>query len=171
MTGPSLDAARPSQVFEPLKWPEREDWRGNSGLYFVQAETGQIKIGRTYDMRSRLAALQSYSPVPLHLIGWVRFVGKRLERRIHQALSAAHLHSEWFAPTAEVCALVQLARTVDEDGFAAHAEGLPVVAQERRCRRGHLVGNEDRACRECAVVRQQQYAVRKADRIRSGAAQ
>lgn len=67
-------------------------------LYVIgPADGDRIKIGISFDVPKRLAALQSGSPVELRVIGsWVCGNAKQVEKRMHKRLAAARLHGEWF---------------------------------------------------------------------------
>ncbi len=64
-------------------------------LYAIQGEmTRHVKIGRTTDLQSRVAALRTMSPDILHVIG--TDTRGMCEGEIHTALSQYRLHGEWF---------------------------------------------------------------------------
>lgn len=54
-----------------------------------------VKIGCTGDLRKRLGALQSASPLPLAII-WRQVGGYALEQHLHQTLSRRRVRGEWF---------------------------------------------------------------------------
>lgn len=65
-------------------------------VYFVQSgDRGDIKIGLTADMESRLAELQCGNPVRLHVVGVV--TGDwALEQSLHARFAEGRIHGEWF---------------------------------------------------------------------------
>lgn len=71
-------------------------------VYAVQiGPDGPIKIGLSYDPRSRFAQLQSASPYELRLLGCI--VGNPLvEQTLHENLAAHHIRGEWFHPAPAV---------------------------------------------------------------------
>jgi hypothetical protein len=73
--------------------------------YFVGAATGPIKIGRTDDLRGRLARLQTGSPLRLHVWGAVALDRLRhdgpgdpptFEAECHRRLADHRCRGEWF---------------------------------------------------------------------------
>lgn len=76
-----------------------------SCVYFVQAGPvrgyGLVKIGRTKNVRSRMAELQVGCPVDLNLIAHIEVgaYSPTVERQLHERFSAFRRpHSEWFSP-------------------------------------------------------------------------
>jgi hypothetical protein len=77
-------------------------------VYFVGAEGSEpIKIGVTDDVPARLQAMQTGCPRRLYCIVAVSG-GRALETWLHRALAPIRLHGEWFAPRAELMALIEL---------------------------------------------------------------
>jgi len=75
-------------------------------VYFVQAEGGgPIKIGRATDVERRVADLQRYSPLPLHVLA-VAEGGSALETRLHQRFANTRKHGEWFEPSESIMAVI-----------------------------------------------------------------
>ena len=75
-------------------------------VYFVRAETGQIKIGVATCTTKRLRGLRSASPVALRLLARVRG-GATLEAEYHARFAAHRLHGEWFAPHPDILAEIE----------------------------------------------------------------
>ena len=73
-------------------------WRqpkGQEEIYFIRAGNGLIKIGITNNIKYRLDALRTMSPVELTLLGtWSG--NQKLETKIHQYLKKYRQHGEWF---------------------------------------------------------------------------
>jgi DNA-binding transcriptional regulator YiaG len=68
-------------------------------IYFVQAEGGgPIKIGRTIDLRKRMASFQCVSPVPLRVLA-VMPGGPLAEFELHGRFAAHRTYGEWFNPS------------------------------------------------------------------------
>ena len=66
-------------------------------VYFVQIETGPIKIGTSdiVSFKGRLEGLQNGSPHPLRVLATI--AGDRsLERDLHEQLAAYRIRGEWF---------------------------------------------------------------------------
>lgn len=65
-------------------------------VYFIAAvDAGKIKIGKTVDLKKRLASLSTMSPVDVTLVCSVDY-DDGLEGRIHRHLSEYRSHGEWF---------------------------------------------------------------------------
>jgi hypothetical protein len=88
-------------------WPSNREEQAYAGrrddltVYFVRADTGEIKIGIATDPDARLRALQVGSPVKLGLL--VTCPGGRpKEAEYHQRFAAHRLHGEWFEPHPDI---------------------------------------------------------------------
>ncbi len=81
--------------------------RRSSSVYFIQAETGQIKIGRAFDVGARQSAMRTMSPVPLTLLCAISG-DMRVELGYHKRFAEHRLHGEWFAPHPDI--LAEIAR-------------------------------------------------------------
>lgn len=89
----------PDRCSEP---PPSPVWR----VYFVRAETGQIKIGRSIDPLGRLGELQTGSPNALKLIAHVEEAGDITERTLHRRFEESRVSGEWFLPSDELLELI-----------------------------------------------------------------
>ncbi len=68
-----------------------------SVVYFVQSDTGPIKIGVTSALKLRLAELQTGCPYALTLL--LAIPGdQKVERRLHGFFSESRTKGEWFRP-------------------------------------------------------------------------
>ena len=81
-------------------------------VYFIQMDgDGPIKIGSTWNVPTRLRALQHANPAVLSLLDAVRCVNKSealtLERSLHQQLQKSCIRGEWYEATAEVMATIR----------------------------------------------------------------
>lgn len=84
-------------------------------VYFIQAESGPVKIGYSSDVPQRLAQLQSGMREIMTLKATVS--GDRaLENYFHQTLRQSRVIGEWFSPTPMVIETIQ---AVAERGLAA----------------------------------------------------
>lgn len=105
-------------------------------LYFVQAETGQIKIGIATNLRKRMSGLQGASPVKLTLLLAVHG-GRTAEATLHQKFDAHRLHGEWFGPAPEILAEIERLRAV-------HGEHIiPEEPKRNPCRPPILANTKD----------------------------
>jgi hypothetical protein len=84
-------------------------------VYLIGGEASPlVKIGRSIDVRARLATLQSMSPVKLAVL-WQTIGGAELELALHRHFDARRCHGEWFefpdhdAPEQVVRALPEIA--------------------------------------------------------------
>lgn len=94
-------ALYPPKVIDPR--PGRYD---ELRVYFIQAASGQIKIGIAADPTARLRDLQVGSPVPLALVCDCGG-GRPQEREYHRRFAAYRVHGEWFEPSAEIIAEIE----------------------------------------------------------------
>ena len=67
-------------------------------IYFVEAENGLVKIGRTINLERRMQDLENISPIPLRLLIAVNCDGKasKVEVAIHNKFGTQRHHGEWF---------------------------------------------------------------------------
>lgn len=81
-------------------------------VYFIQSETGLIKIGASHDPGQRIKALQAMSPAKLTILATVSgHIGD--ERAYHKQFAAHRSHGEWFHPHPDILAeITRLARSV-----------------------------------------------------------
>lgn len=94
-----------------------------SFVYFVQDESGPIKIGRTFRVKGRFVQLQRSNAGNLRLLCAIPG-GPRLELALHSAFRDARLHHEWFRPTEALLALVA-------EIVAAKEEQLGILQSQR----------------------------------------
>jgi hypothetical protein len=95
-------------------------------VYFVQAATGQIKIGTTAYLERRLAILRGQSPVEITLLANVS--GKRVdEYALHTQFAAHRLHGEWFEPHPDILAEIDRVRAP-----FPHPTAEPMTAEKER---------------------------------------
>ncbi len=88
----------------------------NRDVYFIRAETGQIKIGVAADAQKRLASLQCASPVKLELVAVCKGGGER-ESEYHYRFMEYRLHGEWFEPHRKVLKeIARLSLTLEGEG-------------------------------------------------------
>jgi hypothetical protein len=76
-------------------------------VYFIRAgDIGPIKIGMSRNVESRLAKMQTDTPMLLKLLGCIPG-GKTEEHNLHLRLSAYRVSGEWFRPDPVVIAAVE----------------------------------------------------------------
>lgn len=94
-------------------------------VYFVQAQSGPVKIGWTHDVAKRVDHIQTHNHEQVSLLGIVAGTSEG-EAWIHRALSAHRIRGEWFAYTPEVKVFVAnlLAERGRRDAVSATAEGV-----------------------------------------------
>lgn len=107
------DAFPPPEAFEACNEQVRYavlDKAAERWVYFVRAETGQVKIGVATCTTRRLRGLQTCSPVRLHLEAQTRG-GATLESQYHARFAAHRLHGEWFSPHPDILAEIDRLNT------------------------------------------------------------
>ena len=67
-------------------------------VYFIEADNGLVKIGKSKDVRKRLNALRGASPISLRLLFSIDCNGQAIktEKRFHKMFAAKRKHGEWF---------------------------------------------------------------------------
>ena len=96
-------------------------------VYFVEAPSERlIKIGKTRDIRQRMATLTAASPAPLRLLGVVLHQYGRYELHLHAHFAHLRAHSEWFRVAPELRRFIRRMT-----GFYGPAE-RPVIAPWNR---------------------------------------
>ena len=78
-----------------------------SCVYFIEADNGLIKIGRSQNVMQRFAGLAAASPTPLRLLGFIADTVSCHETRLHELFAAQRHHGEWFTPTPELHAAIR----------------------------------------------------------------
>jgi hypothetical protein len=97
-------------------------------IYFVQAQSGEIKIGSTNHWARRFAALRYDADGPLRCLALID--GDMAdERALHKRFADYRIHGEWFSPAPDVLAFI--------GGETSSAEWLPKPVE--RPRGGRLV--------------------------------
>lgn len=104
MTIDQLDALVRKAVREELAALDAE--RRGPFVYFVQAHSGRIKIGRSVNPVVRLGALRSGSPEPLFLLG-VMLGDFADERALHARFRACRISGEWFSPVPKLLEFIR----------------------------------------------------------------
>lgn len=68
-------------------------------VYFIQADSGPIKIGFTRDLRQRISSLEGHERLRL-LAAFDG--GRKLEKRLHRLFRPHRKRGEWFWPHAHI---------------------------------------------------------------------
>lgn len=89
----------------------RQKVRASTTVYFIEAETGLIKIGASHNPDQRIKELRAMSPVKLTILATVSGrIGD--ERAYHKQFAAHRSHGEWFHPHPDILAeITRLARS------------------------------------------------------------
>lgn len=76
-------------------------------VYFIQAvDGGPIKIGKAFNVRERLAGLQTGNPKELRILG--AMVGDTdVEGKVHKEFAGSRIRGEWFEPSEELYDYIQ----------------------------------------------------------------
>ena len=75
-------------------------------VYFVQDETGPVKIGWTRNLIRRLSQLNTSNPRRLRILG-VTGGQEREERRIHSRFRHLRIKNEWFRNDKELLDFIE----------------------------------------------------------------
>jgi hypothetical protein len=92
-------------------------------VYFIQASTGEVKIGISQAVDDRFESMRAMSPVPLRLVGIIRDGGRKREAELHTRFARHRLHHEWFSPAVldDIEALPDLERPRRDDSLGEYA--------------------------------------------------
>lgn len=99
-------------------------------IYFIQDESGPVKIGWTSDRKrptERLIGLQAGNPRTLSLLGVVSGTLED-EAQLHAQFEHAHIRGEWFNPVPELLAYIAAHAVMPDKekaaGFKVRPNGL-----------------------------------------------
>ena len=73
--------------------------------YFMRADNGLIKIGKSTHVEHRLAQLKTLSPVDIVLINTP--LCDASESELHERFAHLRHHGEWFTPDVELCEYIE----------------------------------------------------------------
>ena len=77
-------------------------------VYFVQQGlTGNIKIGYSENLKSRISNLQTSSPEKLRLLHAIPASGQQDETRFHEMFKHKRSHGEWFEYCSKIIAFIE----------------------------------------------------------------
>jgi len=74
-------------------------------VYFMHAENGLIKIGKSTDVKARLSQLQTLSPISIRIINTPLCTATEAE--LHQRFAHLRDHGEWFTPGKELLDFIE----------------------------------------------------------------
>jgi hypothetical protein len=98
---------KPGERNPEIKCGVRERGHGGS-VYFVQHNSGPIKIGVAIDIERRVDELQIANPFPVFLLGSIWFdevrEAYRCERELHFKFKDCRVRGEWFEPSESLVA-------------------------------------------------------------------
>lgn len=76
---------------------ENGDSKKKRGVYFIKADSGLTKIGKTTNLQNRLSALQTSSPCVLTLEWFIETDSEEsLEQELHGVFDEKRVRGEWF---------------------------------------------------------------------------
>ncbi len=75
-------------------------------IYFIQAESGAIKIGFTTDLTRRFLDLSIANHAQLTVLG-VIYGGQNQEKKLHRQFEHLNLKGEWFESALELLAFIE----------------------------------------------------------------
>lgn len=88
-------------------------WRSravSTFVYFIQTESGTIKIGQSLDINGRMQSLQRSSGEMMRLVGWIHdtnVIKTPLETKLHRRFAKARVMGEWFRPVPELIEYIE----------------------------------------------------------------
>lgn len=113
-----------------LDFPQNANYSGSPCLYFIYFIDcgGHIKIGSTFDLKSRLTSIQTSNPSPIsHNHGQV-------EKALHEIFHDAHIRGEWYNLTEQdidrikavsIDVILQIAHKMEEIRKRKTSDQLP----------------------------------------------
>jgi len=91
----------------PIPDPTPDKKSSFAHIYLIRASTGECKIGVSRNAQTRLAQLQTASPVPLTLLHCFPAMNARgVEAELHKRFDVKRVRNEWFLLSAEDIAVV-----------------------------------------------------------------
>lgn len=112
-TEPEIEQDLASIIDGLVEYSERK--KIFSRCYFVGGDHGAIKIGHSINVYSRLAAIQSHSPIPVKILAHVAG-GAVVEAAYHTHFQSIRLHGEWFERTPEILAEIERLNNIESNG-------------------------------------------------------
>ena len=101
------------------------------GVYFIQSESGKIKIGYTTDLKLRIREFQNQFPDPIKLIGFIENEEPIMEKALHALFRHHHDHNEWFKPHPEILEYIEKHQTKAE--WETRIEFKQEIKAELKC--------------------------------------
>jgi hypothetical protein len=111
-----LDSLNKSILDLPKPTTEQREWMtknkrkwSNRRIYFIQCETGEIKIGTANKVRERLAIFQIGCPFKLKLLKSMRVKDCGLtEKDLFRRFKKYRKRGEWFYPAEEILKFIEM---------------------------------------------------------------
>jgi hypothetical protein len=76
-------------------------YRDALSVYFMKYGDALVKIGYSGNIPKRLVHIQSFCPLPVTLLGWMRG-GPNHELALHKKFAESRSHGEWFHLTPDI---------------------------------------------------------------------
>ena len=125
--------------------------RGTSVVYFLMVG-GNIKIGFTRNLKKRIKNHKTHTSLKIEVLGFFRG-SRKTELDLHAHFHDLRVTGEWFRPSADLLAFIDMARAIEASGAIAANSGTDygfseggIVSTARRAQ-------HDRVCEgpECAA--------------------
>lgn len=84
-------------------------------VYFIQYPSGEIKIGKSVDPKTRIGWFQTTVPQPLKVLGLMEGSIKE-EKMLHKKFKHINVRGEWFLPNEELLEFI-LSNKISETFF------------------------------------------------------
>lgn len=86
----------------------------NGDVYFIQGISGgPIKIGKSVNVYSRLAALQTGHHEEFKILAIIKDGGFVLEKNLHNKFGKYNVRGEWFEPVPELLEYIEQNKSID----------------------------------------------------------
>ncbi len=83
--------------YKASPYPEHQNYPNPGYVYFIKADNGLIKIGRTQNIGQRMKELKTMSPEKLTLFHSVKCINYiEAEKKAHFIFDVYRVHGEWF---------------------------------------------------------------------------
>ena len=78
-------------------------------VYFIESDSGYVKIGKTVNLKTRIKSLKSASPHDLKLLGYIKSEDYNfLEMVFHKKFDESRVNGEWF--DIEMCRILDFSK-------------------------------------------------------------
>lgn len=103
-------------------------------VYFIRRKgvaAGPIKIGYAVNLEKRIKTLLTATPEGFEIIGTID-AGRGVEKALHRELADFCIGGEWFAPSSEVLAAIEQAKSGRFDHEDNHRGPRPIISEPQR---------------------------------------